>query len=135
MKRVLVLAFAALALFANQAQGQSGKQDEYDPADYEVVLPSKAQKCVLPASPDAIPDQASYEDLVAAKSQITTFQSEIQVFRDCLTEADEDQDNTPGNKQAILESYNYSVEMEERIAERFNSAVRDYKERKAAAEG
>ena len=44
-------------------------------------------------------------------------------------------DNTPGNKQAIVESYNYSVEMEERVANRFNEAVRDYKERQAAAKG
>jgi hypothetical protein len=40
-----------------------------------------------------------------------------------------------GNKQAIVNSYNYSVAMEERVANRFNEAVRSYKERKAAAEG
>jgi hypothetical protein len=56
-------------------------------------------------------------------------------FRDCLKAAEEDPDNTPGNKAAIVSSFNYSVEMEERVAERFNEAVRGYKERKAAAEG
>jgi hypothetical protein len=56
-------------------------------------------------------------------------------FRDCLSKADENEDNTPGNKQAIVNSYNYSVEMEERVANRFNDAVRAYKERQAAAEG
>ena len=36
---------------------------------------------------------------------------------------------------AIVSSYNYTVEMEERVAERFNIAVRGYKERKAASGG
>ena len=55
--------------------------------------------------------------------------------RDCLKAAEEDPENTPGNQAAIVSSYNYTVEMEERVAERFNTAVRGYKERKAAAEG
>jgi hypothetical protein len=130
VKRILVLTVAALMFNVVQAQDK-----DQNPQDYEVVLPAKAQKCVLPASPDAIPEEASYDELVAAKKQIANFQTEIQGFRDCLTAADEDPDNTPGNKQAIVESFNYSVEMEERIAERFNAAVRDYKARKAAAEG
>jgi len=126
VKRIIVLAAAAL-LFGNvQAQGD---------AENEQVLPPKAQACVLPASPNAIPDDASYEDLVAAKKGVATFQGEVAVFRDCLKAAEEDPDNTPGNLAAIVSSYNYSVEMEERVAERFNAAVRSYKERKAATEG
>ena len=104
------------------------------PEDYEVVLPKDAQKCVLPASPDAIPENATLDQLKKAKAEIAEFQGEIEVFRGCLQEAEQSPDNTAGNKQAIVQSYNYSVEMEERVAERFNSAVRDYKERKAAAE-
>ena len=129
MKRISVLAAAALVFNVAQAQGPSD-----NPEDYEIVLPSKAQKCVLPTSPDAIPAEASYEELVTAKKQIGTFQSEVQVYRDCLNEADADTENTPGNKQAIINSFNYSVEMEERVAERFNEAVHAYKERKAAEE-
>ena len=86
-------------------------------------------------APDAIPEDASLDQLKVAKKQIGEFQSKITVFRECLQEAESNPDNSPGNKQAIVESYNYSVEMEERIAARFNEAVRDYKERKAAAEG
>jgi hypothetical protein len=126
VKRILVLV-AAFLLFSN-AQAQVD-------AENEQVLPAEAQACVLPASPNAIPADASYEDLVAAKKGIATFQSEIEVFRGCLKAAEEAPDNTPGNLAAIVSSYNYSVEMEERIAERFNAAVRSYKERKAAAEG
>jgi hypothetical protein len=127
VKRVLVLLAATFMFSAAFAQDDS--------ADNEVVLPSEAQKCVLPASPDRIPDEATLDELKAAKAQVAEFQAGVEVFRSCLQKADEDPDNTPGNKQAIVNSYNYSVEMEERVANRFNQAVRDYKERKAAAEG
>ena len=126
MKQIFILVAAAL-LFSN-AQAQ-------DDADLIQVLPDDAQKCILPASPDAIPEEASYEDLVAAKKGVADFQGELGLFRECLKAAEENPDNTEGNKAAIVSSYNYSVEMEERVAERFNEAVRSYKERKAAAEG
>jgi hypothetical protein len=127
VKRILVL--VAIALMINTAYGQE------DPEDLEVVLPDDAQKCVLPASPDKIPDEATLEELKLAKAQIGEFQEKIGIFRACLQEAEEDPDNTTGNKQAIVASYNYSVEMEERVANRFNDAVREYKERQAAAGG
>jgi hypothetical protein len=127
VKRIFILV-AAILLFSNV-------QARDDAADYEQVLPADAQKCILPASPDAIPEDSSYDDLVNAKKQIAVFQGEIEVFRECLKVAEENPDNTPGNKAAMVSSYNYSVEMEERVAERFNAAVRSYKERKAAAEG
>jgi hypothetical protein len=127
VKRIFLL--VAAAFLFNNVQAQD------DSADYEQVLPDDAQKCVLPASPNAIPEEATYDDLVVAKKQVADFQTEIMSFRDCLKAAEEDPDNTPGNKAAIVSSFNYSVEMEERVAERFNEAVRGYKERKAAAEG
>ena len=126
MKIVLV---SVLALLANTVYAQD------DPADLEVVLPYDAQKCVLPASPDKIPEEATLDELKTAKAQVGAFQSSMVEFRSCLEAADSNEDNTPGNKQAIVNSYNYSVEMEERVANRFNDAVRDYKERQAAAKG
>ena len=128
MKRLLVLAAAAFLLNSASAQ-------EEDPADLEVVLPDDAQKCVLPASPDAIPEEAGLDELKVAKAQVAEFQGKMITFRDCLSQADANPENTPGNKAAIVNSYNYSVEMEERVAKRFNEAVREYKERTAAAEG
>lgn len=125
-----VFAFIAAVSLAGALQAQ-----DIDPEDYEVILPQDAQKCVLPAAPDAIPEDADLDQLKAAKKQIGEFQANVTVFRDCLAAAEENPDNTPGNKQAIVDSYNYSVEMEERVANRFNEAVRGYKERKAAAEG
>lgn len=123
MKRIVVCVLAV---------SLSGPVLAQDEADLQIVLPDDAQKCVLPASPDAIPEEASYDDLKAAKADVGTFQAKMEAFRACLNEADANPDNTPGNKQAIVNSYNYSVEMEERVANRFNEAVRQYKERKAA---
>ena len=123
MKRVLIIVTAGF-LF-NSAQAQD------DAEEYNVVLPPDAQKCVLPASPDKIPDDATYDQLKEAKAQIATFQGEVEVFRACLKAAEDNPENTEGNKQAMISSFNYSVDMEERIAERFNVAIRSYKERKA----
>ena len=81
MKRILIL-LAAVFLFSN-AQAQ-----EDDPQDAIQVLPEAAQKCTLPASPNAIPEEAVYDDLVNAKKQIAVFQGEVEVFLECL-KADE----------------------------------------------
>ena len=126
MKQLLIVLAGTFLL--NTAMAQD------DAEDYEVVLPDEAQKCVLPASPDAIPEEATYDQLKTGKAQIATFQEEVLVFRECLQAAEENPDNTPGNNQAIVDSFNYSVDMEERIAVRFNEAIRSYKERKAASQ-
>ena len=127
MKRTLFLALTAFMI--NTAYAQE------DTAEFDVVLPDEAQKCVLPASPDKIPDEATLDELKLAKAQVGAFQEKIGEFRECLQQAEENPDNTAGNRQAIVASYNYSVEMEERVATRFNDAVREYKERQASAGG
>lgn len=127
MKRIFTLLAAVLIMGSVQAQDDANEMN--------VVLPGDAQSCVLPASPDAIPEEATLDQLKKAKADIAVFQGAVETFRTCLEDADKNPDNTAGNKQAIVQSFNYSVEMEERVATRFNEAVRDYKERKAAAEG
>lgn len=121
MKRVFIM--VAAAFLFNSALAQD------DAEEYKVVLPDAAQNCILPASPDRIPDEASLDQLKEAKAQIAEFQAIVLVFRDCLKAAEDSPDNTEGNKQAIVASYNYSVDMEERVAERFNVAIRSYKKR------
>lgn len=128
MKRVLTFIAATALVGTLQAQ-------DADSTENLVILPEDAQACVLPAAPDPIPEDATLDQLKAAKAQVGEFQGKVSAFRECLSEAEANPDNTPGNKQAIVESYNYSVEMEERVANRFNEAVRDYKERQAAAKG
>jgi len=115
----------AAAMFINTALAQD------DADEYAIVLPDDAQKCVLPAAPDAIPENATLDQLKTAKSDIAVFQGEVGTFRECLDAAQDNPSNTEGNKQAIISSFNYSVEMEERVAQRFNEAIRDYKERNA----
>ncbi|MEE8496608.1 MAG: hypothetical protein V3S21_09030 [Xanthomonadales bacterium] len=124
MKRIFIVVAAAFLFHSVQAQD--------DAEEYKVVLPADAQKCILPASPDRIPDDASYDQLKEAKAQIADFQATVVVFRECLHEAEDNPGNTEGNKQAIISSFNYSVDMEERIAERFNLAIRSYKKRNAS---
>jgi hypothetical protein len=122
---IRTLALLAAAFFINTAMAQD------DADEYAVVLPDDAQKCVLPAAPDAIPEDATLDQLKAAKADIAVFQGEVGVFRECLDAAQDNPSNTEGNKQAIISSFNYSVEMEERVAARFNEAIRSYKERNA----
>ncbi len=124
MKRVLII--VATGFLFNSVHAQD------DAEEYRVVLPDEAQKCILPASPDKIAGDASYDQLKEAKAQIAAFQAEVGVFRDCLHAAEDHPENTEGNKQAIISSFNYSVDMEERIAERFNEAIRSYKKRNAS---
>lgn len=128
-----MLKHTLILLLGLSLAGAALAQDEEE--DYEVVLPDTAQKCVLPASPDAIPPDADYDTLVAAKQQVDDFQGEVGTYRECLTAAEEEAGDalTPGNKQALVSSFNYTVDMEERVAQRFNEAVRAYKERQASA--
>ena len=65
--RILVL--AAMVLFLSPAFAQ----DEPNQAELEVVLPPDAQKCVLPASPDKIPEDATLDQLKVAKGQVASF--------------------------------------------------------------
>ena len=124
MNRVFII--VAAGFLCNSVQAQD------DAEEYKVVLPAEAQKCVLPASPDTIAEEANLDQLKEAKAQIAVFQTDVLVFRDCLKGAEDNPENTDGNKQAILSSFNYSIDMEERIAERFNQAVRSYKQRNAS---
>jgi len=124
VNRVLII--VASGFLFNSVQAQD------DAEEYAVVLPPDAQKCILPASPDKIANDATYDQLKEAKAQISTFQTVVEVFRACLKGAEDNPHNTEGNKQAIISSFNYSVDMEERIAERFNEAIRSYKKRNAS---
>lgn len=124
MKKILFVLAASLSINIAMAQ-----DNDVDDADYIVVLPDAAQSCVLPAAPDSISPEATYDELIAAKKQVGEFQEKLGTYRTCMQAAEESSDITPGNKQALVASYNYSVDMEERVAQRFNDAVRSYKER------
>lgn len=98
-----------------------------------IILPLEAQTCNLPSAPARIPVDVEYDGLIRAKKNVADFQAAMVEYRDCLDKTKEVDMLTDGNRIALVEAHNYSVEMEERIAEQFNDAVRGYKERQAAA--
>lgn len=118
----LSLACLMLAMSSLAAAQDDGSQ---------IILPLEAQTCDLPAAPARIPEEASYDDLVAAKGRVSDFQAALAVYRECLDKAAPEEELTEGNRIALTQAHNYSVEMEERVAEAFNSAVRAYKAREA----
>ena len=96
-----------------------------------VMLPLEAQSCNLPVAPARVPADADYATLAKAKGNITDFQARMATYRDCLDAAKEASNLTDGNTLALQNAHNYSVEMEKRMAEQFNVAVRAYKARQA----
>ena len=124
MKRVF---FASLALVVSMA---ATAQDVMDDGSM-VVLPVEAQQCNLPSAPPPIPENAEKSDLIAAQKLVKAFQTDMASYRDCVNQYSESPDSTMGNKQAISNAHNYSVDMEERVASMFNEAVRAYKARTA----
>ena len=71
------------------------------------------------------------EELLTAQKAVKQFQADMQVYRTCINEDAESEELSTGNLQAISNAHNYSVDMEERVAEMFNEAVREYKARQA----
>ena len=92
-----------------------------------VVLPILAQQCNLPSAPPPIPEVPEKSDLLLAQKGVKGFQSDMETYRECVNYEALSADLSDGNRQAITNAHNYSVEMEERVAGMFNEAVRAYK--------
>jgi hypothetical protein len=101
------------------------------PGESDVVLPLEAQTCNLPVAPVSVPENATYEQLAEGKGRVVTFQGQMQTYRQCLDAAAQSDALTDGNRVALTNAHNYSVEMEQRVAEQFNVAVRAYKARQS----
>ncbi len=93
----------------------------------EDILPVGAQGCDLPAVPEKLADDANYQALVAAQGKVKKFQQNLLFYRKCLDKYEGSPDLTDGNRRAMAAAHNYSVELEEQVAEDFNAAVRAYK--------
>ena len=124
MKNILFATTLTLTMLAGQLNAQTADESA-------VILPLEAQTCNLPVAPSRIPEDADYDALAVAKGNVTEFQSEMVAYRECLVGSKFNVNLTDGNNVALNNAHNYSVEMEERIAEQFNLAVRAYKARKA----
>jgi len=92
-----------------------------------VVLPITAQQCNLPSAPPPIPEIPVKEDLLQAQKGVKRFQGEMEEYRACVNHDALSGELSDGNRQAITNAHNYSVDMEERVATMFNEAVRAYK--------
>jgi hypothetical protein len=101
----------------------------------QVVLPLEARTCNLPNAPMRVSPDSDFDQLAKAKPAVLGFQREMGAYRACLDAAGKADTLTDGNRLALTQAYNYSVEMEERIAEQYNTAVRNYKAREAADSG
>ena len=93
----------------------------------KVVLPISAQQCNLPTAPPPIPSNPQKNDLLTAQKGVKAFQADMEVYRECINHDVLSEELSDGNRQAITNAHNYSVEMEERVAGMFNEAVREYK--------
>jgi hypothetical protein len=93
----------------------------------KVILPIEAQQCKLPSPPAPIPEVPEKADLLKAQNAIKKFQGDMENYRFCLDEDSDDKSLSSGNLLAISNAHNYSVDMEERVAGMFNTAVRAYK--------
>jgi len=92
-----------------------------------VILPVEAQQCDLPSAPPPIPEVPIKDDLLKAQKLVKSFQADMETYRTCINQDADSDELSSGNRQAISNAHNYSVDMEERVAEMFNVAVRAYK--------
>lgn len=131
MKNMILKSFVSMAFGLVLAQGVFAQEVVGDGST--VILPIEAQSCNLPSAPPAIPDAPEKDDLLKAQKNVKDFQAAMIVYRECINlhknndELANDPDLTDGNRKAITEAHNYSVDMEERVANMFNEAVRAYK--------
>ena len=120
--------FASMALMVSMTAMAQEVMDDGS----MVILPVEAQNCVLPSAPPPISEDADKPELIKAQKLVKGFQTDMQTYRDCVNQYTNSPDVSKGNMQAIANAHNYSVEMEERVANMFNEAVRAYKKRLAA---
>lgn len=120
MKRVL---FTGLVLMISMAAMAQEVTDDGS----RVVLPLEAQQCNLPSAPAPIPEVPEKADLLKAQKNVKKFQTDMEGYRTCVNKDVDNKELSSGNRQAISNAHNYSVDMEERVANMFNIAVRAYK--------
>ncbi|MGD8385314.1 MAG: hypothetical protein PVF89_07895 [Lysobacterales bacterium] len=126
MNRFLLVALLLLLAVPAWAEDQQVMDD-----GSLVVLPLEAQQCNYPSAPPPIPDDAGKPELLAAQKHVKEFQAKLGEYRACINKDVDSPDLTTGNRQAINNAYNDSVDMEERVAAIFNEAVKAYKARQA----
>ena len=124
MKNIIFTGLAVIALSTGFIQ-KAAAQDMPDGS--AVVLPLQSQQCNIPTAPPPIPEVPLKSDLLTAQKGVKKFQTDMVGYRECINHDVMSDELTDGNRQAITNAHNYSVDMEERVAGMFNEAVRAYK--------
>jgi len=87
--------------------------------------------CVSPIIP-IIPDGvvASKDEMLSASKSIQNMQLNLAQYRKCLTDKSvaitETDEKSEAEKQRLLDLYNQSVDLEQKAADEFNSALKAY---------
>lgn len=106
------------------------------PAQEEAVSDEQASKfCTYSKRMPIIPDGniATKDELVDAKERIALYQDQLADYRECLYKAEASLDTEANDyeerKIAIQKLSDESIEVEQKVADKFNQAIRIYKER------
>ena len=122
---IRVLALAAILFAPVLVLAQEGDTTAPGTSENPIELPFAAMRCVLPVAPSPL-EEKTYDALLTGRERMKAFQQKVGAYRKCLDSTRNDEGLTTGNDLALTNAYNYSVEMEERVAENFNQAVRTY---------
>jgi len=120
-----IVTSSLLVLAANTHAQQTESVDTTSPAD------SCSYNMTTPIIPDG--NVASKDELVSAQNRIKYYQDSLLDFRECLIkvekELDPDAEGYEEAKKALVARSNESIDLETKVAEEFNKAVRAFKER------
>lgn len=89
-----------------------------------------AAECVLPGAPELPEGRTSSEDqMVAGVRAVKAYQAELGLYRECIDGEIKalGEDAKKKVKAPLLALYDDSVDLEEALATRWNSQIRDYK--------
>ncbi|MCH2190593.1 MAG: hypothetical protein MK188_06705 [Gammaproteobacteria bacterium] len=85
----------------------------------------------MPIIPDG--NIATKDELIDAKERIALYQDQLANYRECLYQVEKNLDTTADDyeerKVAIQKLSDESIEVEQKVADKFNQAIRIYKDR------
>lgn len=120
MKNLIFFFFVVLVTPLTLAE-TSGKTPD------KVVAPAGAEKCEMPKMTPEIPEGAGKSELIEAQGEVKQFQAGVKEYRSCLEAISDDDELTEENRLALDILHDKSVNLEEKVAKRFNDTVQAWK--------
>lgn len=93
----------------------------------KVVAPAGTEECEMPQMPPKIPEDAGKPELIEAQGEVRKLQTAMKEYRSCLDAIRDDGELTEENQLALDILHDKSVNLEEKVANRFNDAVQAWK--------